>query len=150
MKLESESTYPPAKSAQTRPRRFLGCLIKVPLGCLAFFLGGAAIFVLFMPWAMGRVARDWLTTTFDESYEGSLEIGHTWVSSLYGPQWIEGIELRDPEGRVVIDGKVRAPSLSTWFYGGDAEVEEWGPVEISIARIHIQEDAEGVTNLARA
>jgi len=125
-------------------------LVKVPLGCLAFFLGGATIFVLFMPWAMGRVARDWLTQTFDESYEGSLEVGHTWVSSLYGSQWIEGIQLRDPEGRVVIEGKLHAPSLSTWFYGGHGEGEEWGPVRISISRIHIQEDAAGVTNLARA
>ena len=40
-------------------------LVLVPLN---------AFFVLFMPWAMGRVARDWLTQTFDESYEGSLEV----------------------------------------------------------------------------
>ena len=142
---------PHATPPPPRPRRFLRWMFKIPVGCLAFFLGAAVICILFMPWACGRAVREELVTSFDKNYEGTLDIGQTWLMSLYGSQWIEDVELRDPQGRLVLEGRARAPRLLSWFIPEDREnPEEWGPVRVTINRVHVREDDDGITNLARA
>src|SRR5688572_3200443 len=98
------------------PRRIprtLSCLVKGPLGCLTFLLGATVVFVLFFPPAGGRLVRGWAEEWFAEHHAGSLELGDAWVGSVYGPQRIEGLVLRDPYGEEVLRGELHAPPLDT-------------------------------------
>lgn len=132
-------------------RRLLGCLIKGPLGCASFLIGAVVILILFLPSACGRMARKDLEELFNEHFEGELTVGHTWLFSLYGPQWVNGIKLRDPQGAVVLEGELDAPDLWSLFSDGYADdPEPWGPVEVTVTRLHLREGADGITNLERA
>jgi hypothetical protein len=130
---------------RTLPRT-LSCLVKGPLGCLTFLLGAALVFVLFLPPAGGRLARGWTEEWFDEYHHGTLELGESWIGSLYGPQRIESLVLRDPDDEEVLRGSVHAPSLEHLF--GDPE--SYGPIVLDIASLRLTLDADGRTNLARA
>jgi hypothetical protein len=142
---ETPSSTPPPR------KRLVGCLVKGPLGCASFLIGAAAIFTLFLPWACGRTARRDVEELFTEHFEGELALGHTWLFSLYGPQWVNGVELHDPEGDLVLKGRMQAPKLLSLVCGALQECpDEWGPVELRVERLHLLADESGITNLERA
>lgn len=133
-----------------RGSRLFTCLVKGPLGCLAFVVGAAAVLVLLLPPAGGRLADHLAEKWFAERHLGSLELGDAWVGSFYGPQRIDSVILRDPEGEEVLRAALRAPSFSE-FHDGDAGLAgRYGPVEIRIVSLRLERDARGSTNLARA
>ena len=131
---------------RTAGRRLLGCLVKGPLGCLAFVLGAAFMLVLFLPPVLGRLAKNHLCEWFGMAFEGSLEIGEGWLGSVYGPQRVEGLVLRDPEGREVLNATLSAPPLPVL----DETLEGWGPVHLEVHRLGIVERPDGRTNLQHA
>ena len=137
--------------SETPPRkkvaRWLGCLIKGPLGCLAFFVGAAVVFVLFLPPALGRLADRSLEEWFGGQHLGSLEIGEAWIGSLYGRQHVKSVILRDPGGEEVVRAELEAPSLGPLIVGDE---REFGPVEVRVHRVNLVELDDGTTNLARA
>jgi len=139
----TKSTASPGRKAL----RFLGCLIKAPLGCLAFFVGAAVVFVIFFPPAIGSFAARELEKWFARTHHGAIEVNEAWLGSLYGPQKIERVVLRDPEQNEILHATVRAPSLSPVLFEGQAR---WGPVEIHVPSVRLVRDAAGVSNLARA
>ncbi len=132
-------------SRRTFGQRFLGCLIKGLLGCLAFLAGAAVVFVLFLPAAGGRVVARLLESRFAERHLGTLEMNEAWLPSFYGPQRIDGLSLRDPEGDEILHADLLAPRL-----GATNEDDSFGPIEIHVDRLDLVEDAQGSTNLARA
>jgi len=134
---------PPEEKPRTVPR-FLSCLVKGPLGCLAFVLGAGVVTVLFLPPVGGRLVDRGLVEWFGENYQGKLELGDAWLGSVYGPQHIESLILRDPAGDEVLRAELRAPSLSQLFDG------RYGPVEVRVESLDLVEGRDGVTNLARA
>ena len=127
--------------------RLVGCLIKAPLGCLAFFIGAAVVLVLFLPPALGGLVSDGLEEWFARRYRGTLEVKEAWLGSLYGPQKVESITLRDPERNEILHATLRAPSLGPVFWEG---AEDWGPIEIHVDNVRLVRDADGVSNLALA
>ena len=137
--------------SETPPRkkvaRWLGCLIKGPLGCLAFSVGAAIVFVLFLPPALGRLADRSLEEWFGENHMGSLEIGEAWIGSLYGPQHVKSLILRDPAGEEVVRAEAEAPSLGPLVVG---DAREFGPIDVHVHRVDLVELEDGTTNLARA
>lgn len=129
-----------------RGRRLFGCLVKAPLGCLAFFAGAIVVFVLFLPAAGGRVLPRLAEKRFAEEHHGRVEINEVWFPSFYGPQRIESLSLRDQANDEILHARLLAPALGP--YGSSDGV--WGPIEIHVEKLEIVEDEEGVTNLARA
>ncbi|MEW6073859.1 MAG: hypothetical protein AB1726_14865 [Planctomycetota bacterium] len=143
-------THPPSPApAPRRPRR-LSWALKIPIGCASFLIGAVVVGILFLPWACGRAVRDELVASFNANYEGRLEVGQAWLVSLYGTQWVDDVELFDPEGELVLQARLRAPALYTLFAGERPDPATWGPVELTIERLHVRTDAAGRTNLARA
>lgn len=135
---------------QPQPRRiprFLSCLVKGPLGCLAFLVGAVAVLVLFLPPALGRLldrtAEDW----FSQHFAGQLELGEAWLGSLYGPQRIERLILRDPHGDEVLRGSLEAPSLDRAF---DGPRHRYGPVRLRIELLRLVATENGASNLELA
>lgn len=138
-------TEPHRKTAA--PLRLLGCLIKGPLGCLAFLIGATVVFVIFLPPACGNLVSQELEDQFARRYEGTLEVKEAWIGSLYGPQRIESIVLREPGGDEVLHANVTAPSLEGLLLERD---RSWGPVEIHVPSVKLIEYADGTSNLERA
>lgn len=128
-----------------KPWRLVGCLVKAPLGCLAFLVGALVVLVIFLPPAIGNLLRISLEDEFAERYAGSLEFEEVWFGSFYGDQRVEGMALSDPDGRPILQGWMRAPSLRPLL-----DEEEWGPIRLHLTDVELVRDAEGLTNLARA
>ncbi len=126
--------------------RFFSCLIKGPLGCLFFALGAVVVIVLLLPPALGRVLDRTLERWFEERHAGSLELSDAWLGSLYGPQRIERVILRDPNGDEVLRGELHAPSLAELF----DRSHRFGPIVLRVELLHLVEDEDGRTNLERA
>ncbi len=137
-------TDPPKKKRW----RLLGCLVKGPLGCLAFVVGMLVVFVIFSPRVLGNLFATSFVKHVNTTYEGTLEIGSAWMGSLYGPQDVSGIVLFDPDGGEILRGRVDAPSLTS-FVDDDVSTE-WGPVRVHFDAISLVEDENGETNLERA
>lgn len=127
--------------------RWLGCLIKGPLGCLAFLLGAGLVIVLFLPAVAGRIFDRSLEDWFHERHAGSLEVSEAWLGSVYGPQRVKSLILRDPSGEEVLRAELEGPSLGPVLLDG---AEEYGPVRVRVRGLKLVEDEHGVTNLARA
>jgi len=125
--------------------RWFTCLIKGPLGCLAYLFGASFVLVLFVPAVAGRLIERGLERDFAARHAGSLEIGEAWLGSLYNPQRIEGLLLRDPSDEEVLRGSLRAPALAEAFGG-----ERYGPIELDLQSLKLIEHADGTTNLERA
>ena len=125
--------------------RWFGCLVKGPLGCLAFLFGASFVLVLFVPAVIGRLLERGLERDFGERHAGSLEVSEIWFGSLYNPQRIEGLILRDPAGEEVLRGSLRAPALGQAL--GD---RSYGPIELDLQSLKLVEHADGSTNLERA
>ena len=121
------------------------CLVKGPLGCLAFLFGASFVLVLFVPAVVGRLVERGLERDFAERFAGSLEVSEVWLGSLYNPQRIEGLILRDPSGEEVLRGTLRAPALGPALGGAS-----YGPIEIDLQSLKLVEHADGTTNLERA
>lgn len=135
----------------TEPRpptaRAFSCLVKGPLGCLAFLVGAAIVLVLFFPPVGGRLLDRWAEAGFAERFEGRLELGDAWVGSLYGRQRVERVVLRDPGGEEVLSGRLTAPSLEGVLDGAGGS---YGPIRLSVDLLRLVLDADGSTNLDRA
>lgn len=127
--------------------KLMGCLIKVPLGCLGFLLGGTTMLVLFLPPSLGKLLHDQFEAKFNANFAGSIELGELWIGSFYDDQRIEGIVLRDPEGGTVLRGSLRAPDLWDLEFGSGVG---WGPVRLELAELNLIQAADGSSNLARA
>lgn len=125
--------------------RWFSCLIKGPLGCLAFLFGATFVLVLFVPAVFGRLIERGLVRNFGQRHAGSLEVAEVWLGSLYNPQRVEGLILRDPSGEEVLRGSLRAPPLAEAMGG-----ERFGPVELELQSLKLIEYADGSTNLERA
>lgn len=121
-------------------------------GCLAVGFGGLLVLVLSLP----RLAGGWLARTlredFDERHAGSLWLEAPSLS--WGRrQRVEGLELRDPEGEVVIAGSLELPSMAELLAAarsveGDAPVD-LGRFEVR-GRVDLVLDATGDSNLDAA
>ena len=136
--------------SEEKPRkvpRVVSCLVKGPLGCLAFLLGVLVILVLFLPSALGRWADHSLESWFAKRHEGTLQLTDVWLGSLYAEQRIESLILRDPVGDEVLRASLRAPAL--WDFIGEDDVR-YGPVEIDVKNLRLVEQEGGTLNLARA
>ena len=144
-----------------RVPRVLSCLVKGPLGCLFFVLGGVVVFVLLLPPALGRVLDHTLERSFAERHAGHLELGDAWLGSFYNEQRIERVILRDPDGDEILRGQFSAPALAELFdslFDGDASSrsepvplpDPFGPVDLRIDLLHLVESEDGTTNLERA
>src|SRR5262249_50692667 len=82
---------------------------------------------------------------FAKRHAGTLEVNEAWLPSFYGPQRIEGLSLRDPDGSEVLHADVVAPRFGELDANGT-----FGPIEIHLDRLALAEDATGATNLGRA
>jgi len=134
-------------SGERRVPRFLGCLIKGPAGCLAFFIGAGVVLVLLLPAAGGRVIDHLAESAFAQRFAGELELGDAWLGSFYGEQVVERVVLRDPTGEEILRGRLSGPYL-TW--GLDGVGYRYGPLRLVVERLRIDVDEDGVTNLERA
>lgn len=135
---------------QSKPRRiprFLSCLVKGPLGCLAFVLGAVVVLVLFLPPALGRLLERTFEDWFAQHAAGQLELGEAWLGSFYGPQRLERLILRDPQGDEVLRGSLEAPSLAQVFEGPR---HRFGPVRLHIELLRLVVAEDGSSNLERA
>jgi hypothetical protein len=140
----------PVETGAAPPRRvprFLSCLVKGPLGCLFFALGAAAVLVLLLPPALGRVLDRALERWFSERYAGHLELGDAWLGSFYDTQRIERVILRDPSGDEILRGELKAPPLTEFL---EDPSRRFGPIVLRIDLLHLVEDEDGTTNLERA
>lgn len=127
--------------------RAFSCLVKGPLGCLAFVVGAAIVLILFFPPVGGRLFDRWVEAGFAERFEGRLELGDAWVGSLYGRQRVERVVLRAPDGEEVLSARLTAPSLEGVLQAGGGP---YGPVHLSVDLLRLVLDADGSTNLDRA
>ncbi|HEX6883384.1 MAG TPA: hypothetical protein VF530_08380 [Planctomycetota bacterium] len=134
-------------SGERRVPRVLGCLIKGPAGCLAFFIGAGVVLVLLLPAAGGRVIDHLAESAFAQRFAGELELGDAWLGSFYGEQVVERLVLRDPTGEEVLRGRLTGPYL-TW--GLDGVGYRYGPLRLVVEHLRIDVDEDGVTNLERA
>jgi len=125
--------------------RWFTCLVKGPLGCLAFLFGASLVLVLFVPAVVGRLFERGVERDFAGTHAGSLEISEAWLGSLYNPQRIERLVLRDPSGEEVLRGSLRAPALGSALGNGT-----YGPIELDLQSVKLVEHADGGTNLERA
>ena len=86
--------------------RFFSCLIKGPLGCLAFAVGAAAIAILLLPPALGRWIDRRVERWFEERHGGSLELdsaeGRGTLATIRLPQG-------SSDGKRDADGPQREP-----------------------------------------
>jgi len=134
-------------SPSPRSRRFfsfVGCLVAGPLGCLSFLGGGCAVIVFFTPELFEKLVHDELIAHFEEDLVGELsieEIDLAWTST----QHLNGVELRDGDGRVVLRGSLDFPPLLALWPGSES-------LGVSTLRlegdIHVNESGED--NLTRA
>lgn len=131
------------------PLKLLGCLVKGPLGCLAFLFGAIVVFVVFLPPACGNILEEEMGTWFGQRHEGTLTIEKAWFGSVYGQQKIDGITLRDPRDSKVLEGVFTAPSLDGLFFRSGSD-NSWGPVTLHLPRVDLIEYADGTTNLELA
>jgi hypothetical protein len=133
---------------EERPRkssRWFTCLVKGPLGCLAFSFGALVVVVLFLPSAVGRMSDRLLEQSFAERFEGSLELSEVWLGSFYNQQRIDSLSVRDPNQEEILRGSLRASSLGMLM----ANAEE-AAVDLHLANLHLVEYPDGSTNLERA
>jgi|RhiMethySRZTD1v2_1073278.scaffolds.fasta_scaffold239884_1 hypothetical protein len=134
--------------SEEKPRkipRVLSCLVKGPLGCLAFLVGASVVLVLFLPFAAGRLTDRLVEEWFAEHYHGALELSDAWVGSLYGPQEVGGLILRDPNGDEVLRASLRAPAIRLAF-----SQHAYGPVEIHVNVLRLVQAPDGTSGLVRA
>jgi hypothetical protein len=127
--------------------RWFSCLVKGPLGCMAFLFGAGVVLVLFLPAACGRLLDRSLEDWFAAQHAGTLELDEAWLGSFYGPQTIGRLVLRDPEGEEVLRASLRAPSLGGLI--GDRP-PSYGPVEVRVSMLRVIAGEDGRTGLARA
>jgi len=127
--------------------KLLGCLIKGPLGCLAFLVGAGVVLVVFLPPTCGNVVSQELETWFAERHAGTLTIEKAWLGSLYGQQKIKSVSLRAPDDDEVFNARITAPSLDGFLF---QQSDSWGPVEIQIPSVTLVQYADGTSNLGRA
>jgi uncharacterized membrane protein len=79
-------------------------------GCFAFFLGAGATLVAFAPLLFGRMVMESFVEEANQQIAGELEIGDV-ALSWTGTQRLEGLRLRDPEGRTVAEFDLEMPSF---------------------------------------
>jgi hypothetical protein len=121
--------------------RFVGCIAKGCLGCLAFGIGMLVVALLLLPHTLGRFVVDEVVDHMNSKIAGSIDVGESWVPMLYGTQEIERIELRDPDKRRVAVGTLRLPSA--WNVGKE-------PAHLSVERLDLEVAEDGSLNLFRA
>lgn len=130
---------------RSQSRKFLGCLIKGPVGCFSFFVGATVVAVFFLPYTGGRHVAEAIEKAFDRTLAGTLELNDAWLLSFYGPQ--DGrLLLRDPSGREILRGTFGAPSLSEAL----DDDRYYGPLSLAVDYCEIVTGPDGVTNLQRA
>ncbi|MSR62225.1 MAG: hypothetical protein EXS08_07260 [Planctomycetes bacterium] len=135
------------EASPRRLPRVLSCLVKGPLGCLAFVLGAAVVTLLLLPPVGGRFLDRLLEEEFAAEHQGSLELGDAWFGSFYGPQTIDSLILRDPDGEDVLRASLRAPSLVTLV---GRQHSRYGPVVIRVPLLRLRAEGDGQTNVTRA
>ena len=117
------------------------------MGCLAFFTGFLVVTIIFLPPVAGRAVARFSERTFNARREGTLEVKEAWVGSVYGPQRIERVALRDPEGAEIFSARLEAPLLFDQVFRDETV---FGPVDIQVPRVSLRIDASGRSNLERA
>lgn len=122
------------------PLHWIGCLVQVPLGCLAFLVGALVVLFAFLPFATGSLLGTWASEEFSKARIGDLEVTDAWLGSFYGSQEIGGVTMRDGDGREVLRGSLDAPSLRTLFFSSDPE---WGPVRVHLELVDLTREPNG-------
>ncbi len=130
-------------------RRFLGCLIKGPAGCLAFFFGAFVVSAVMMPPTCGRAAGAFIEEKFNDAYQGSVEFGDMRLLTFFEEQEIGLFVLRDPEGRDVARGSLKMPSLLHLIE--QRKLDDWIHLgDLTLSFVDLVQEEDGETNLARA
>jgi hypothetical protein len=139
---------PPAPTPVPPPKKkrgLFGFLFKTALGCTAFAIGSLIVFVLLLPTMVGGLVKSGATSTFAESYRGSIVVGEAHLA-WFQEQRLTGIVLRDPEGHDVASASAVLPSLMALIQSGKTKI---GRVELEVDAELVQDD-HGITNLQRA
>ena len=140
--MTSESKGAPRRKGCLRP----ACLVRAPLGCLAFLLGASVVLGFLLPAALGSVIEPAWEQGFAQAHQGTLSFGEFRLA-WFSPQRIENIMLRDPNGGYVASGELRLPPLGDCFRRLDTGV--LSPIEVDFdANLQLGDD--GSFNLARA
>lgn len=121
----------------------LGCMFKVLSGLGAFVAGSGAVFLVGMPYTLGRRLSTDLETRFNDTFQGSLDLRRSHVLDAFSSQHIKHFVLRDPDGGTIAEGSLRGPGLVSL-------VESGVDLTAELQTLHILIDAEGQSNLARA
>lgn len=79
-------------------------------GCFAFCLGAGATLVAFAPLLFGRLVMENFVEQANTEIAGELELGDV-ALSWTGTQRLDGLRLRDPEGRTVAEFDLEVPSI---------------------------------------
>lgn len=128
--------------------RVLGCLVKGPLGCLAFTGGALLVFVVFMPRTCGRMLEEDFERSFSENHAGSLQITRLEFPSLVSEQRFEGVTLRDPGDVLVARGDFFLPPLIDFV---EERVGTPGhQILLHLEELELEFDEAGHTGLDRA
>jgi len=141
-----------AGATQERGRRGCGRLLKGGCGCLAFGLGALVVLLLLAPTLLGGWVARLLEDGFEESFHGSLELADLGLSWT-GRQSLGSARLRDPEGRVVVEGSARLPSIRDLVTAA-ARQDERGELDLGLIEVELEgdlvADEERRTNVERA
>jgi len=129
-----------------RARKALGCLVKGPLGCLAFVLGAFLVSATFMPLACGRALGETAEKKFGSAFAGTLEVGEVWAPAVFWRQSARGVVLRDPRGREVARGDLEAPPLLDILMDSSSVPL----LDLVLASAVVVFEPDGSTNLSRA
>lgn len=141
-------TEPGTREPVPPKRSCLGCGLKGGLGCLAFFVGVLVMGAFLAPKLVLKGVMGFVQKGFDEERAGSLVVGEI-EASWSDRQRIRGIQLRDPDGEVVLHVQVDLPGFSDLLDAPEGDDFQLGRIELEVHGALVA-DESGVTNLDRA
>lgn len=138
---------PPAPPARQRSwRRVFGVVVRAPVGCLAFAVGAALVFVGVVPLLVTRYGPEIIEDAFEGSFAGELEVESmdlSWTRRLD----VGEIELADPDGDMVLEARFTGPSVLSML---EDEGSDLGRSKLDIAAIQLVRGEDRTWNFTRA
>lgn len=116
---------------------------------LLVLLVTVVLLVVLLPMLASRFAAGPISSAFASRHAGTLEVEGTsfaWNS----PQGVSRVELRDPDGGLVLRGSLELPSLLDLL--GALRGTDGAPLQVALdmEELRLETDAEGRSNLTRA